>query len=192
MQANKFKFTVTALTLVVLLWGFWLKFGTSPTAFHTEGYHEIMKKHIEYVPYVVRTHENAIVGLHDDAKSVLIYRYSDRMCGPCYSADLKELRLFMETFRKLKCIVLPAYFDDNRSNRIKMAAETEGFSHINIPPDSLPLPINSNGEDMRYFAVLDKHGQVGMVFFPTRGRQDLTRLYFNEIKRFFTDDETDF
>ena len=65
-----------------------------------------------------------------------------------------------------------------------MSNEMKGFKYKNIPPDSLALPVR-NGEAKRYFAVIDEHGKLGMVFFPVRGRNDLTQRYFQEVARFF-------
>jgi hypothetical protein len=99
--------------------------------------------------------------------------------------DLLGLKEFQKIIGRDIALILPAYPANDRNSRIRMANETEGFKCRNIPADSLALPMSASEGEKRYFAVIDAQGRVGMVFFPTRGRSDLTRRYFNEISRFF-------
>jgi hypothetical protein len=145
----------------------------------------ILFDHVEYLPEVYRAHENYAQKLHDDTCAVLVYRYSPNMCNSCYQEDLIDLKEFKEAVGRDIALVLPAYFSNDRRNRALLHSETAGFRFRNIPADSLALPASASEGEKRYFAVIDAQGRVGMVFFPTRGRSDLTRRYFNEISRFF-------
>ena len=113
--------------------------------------------------------------------NILIYRYSKYTCGSCIQEDLQEIEFFQNKIGKNKVLLLPAY-PDNREGRIELSNILSKFNYVNIPPEIFLIP-SQDGEFMqRYFAVIDKEGNLTMVFFPQRGETDLTRTYFLEVK----------
>jgi hypothetical protein len=177
--------TVAALSAIVVCWGLWTMLKPYSTARPAESLQGILMEHIEYLPEVYHAHENYAGRMHNDTCAVLVYRYSSGMCNPCYQDDLMDLKEFIKTIDRNKALVLPAYPSNDRRSRMQMNSETNGLNYRNIPADSLTLPASASEGEKRYFAVINTQGRVGMVFFPTRGRSDLTQRYFNEISRFF-------
>lgn len=116
--------------------------------------------------------------------SILLYRYSHNMCQSCIFEDLNELYNYQQKIGKDKVLVLPAY-ENSRENRITLKNELEKFNYKNIHKDSLSIPLDSDGIYRRYFAFMDDEGNINMVFYPIRGRPDLTQLYFSEIDDLF-------
>ena len=168
----------------VIFWGIWILFKQQQVVQPSDSIQSILITHIKYFHEVYRAHESYTELLHEDTCLLLIYRYSNRACSPCYLEDLYELDEFSKTIERDKVLVLPAYPSNDRINQIRLYNETRGLNYRNIHTDSMSLPVR-NGEDMRYFAIMDGHGQIEMVFFPVKGRQSLTRRYFHEISRFF-------
>ncbi|MDR1882065.1 MAG: hypothetical protein LBR26_04705 [Prevotella sp.] len=114
---------------------------------------------------------------------VLIYRYPQYMCKSCYNEDIEELLSFQEEAGKDKVLVLPA-FEDNKENRISLNNELAKFNYINTPLNLLKIPDYQYEENQqRYFAVLNKEGEISMVFFPRFGYKRLTNDYFSEVKK---------
>ncbi len=185
MQNKHLWIVVTVLSTVVICWGLWIMLKPRSAAQPAELLQGILMEHIEYLPGVYRAHENYAGQLQNDTCAVLIYRYSQNTCAPCFLEDLSDLGEFCKTIGRDNVMVLPAYPSNDRNSRMKMNSEINGLEYRNIPADSLALPIHKSEGEKRYFAVLDAQGRVGMVFFPVKGRQDLTRRYFREIARFF-------
>ena len=150
----------------------------------SESLQGVLMNHIEYLPEVYRAHEK-YSGLLQNDTCVLIYRYSSNMCTSCYLDDLMDLKDFFEGIEKNRVLILPAYPPNDRRGRMQINSETNGFRFRNITTDSLAFPISKSEGEKRYFAVVDTQGRIGMVFFPTSGRRDLTQRYFQEIVRFF-------
>jgi len=119
--------------------------------------------------------------------SVLIYRYSKFMCNSCFLEDLQEIERLQKEVGKQKILVLPAY-PDNREGRIELSKVLSKFNYVNIPLDTLIIPSISTEIMQRYFALIDKEGNLSMVFFPLRGETDLTRFYFSEVKSILKDE----
>ena len=118
--------------------------------------------------------------------SVLIYRYAKYMCESCILEDLQEIELFQEETGKEKILLLPAY-PDNRMGMIELSNVLAKHNFVNIPLDSFVIPLYEGDYIQRYFAVIDKEGNLTMVFFPRRGDTALTRLYFSEVKKMIVD-----
>ena len=178
---------VATLSVVILFCGLWVMFKPDTAEQSAESLQGILMEHIEYLPEVYRAHDNYANCLYKDTCAVLVYRYSSGWCSSCYLDDLADLKDFRKTIGWDMALVLPAYPINDRNSRIQMYNETTGFRYRNIPADSLALPKRAGGDEKRYFAVVDKHGKIGMVFFPVRGRQDLTRMYFRRVERYFKD-----
>ena len=114
--------------------------------------------------------------------SVLVYRFSKYMCKSCIQEDLQEIELFQEEIGKGKILLLPAY-PDSREGRIELTNVLAKFNYVNIPIDSMLIPSQDGDYMQRYFAVIDKDGNLSMVFFPRREEVNLTRHYLSEVKK---------
>ena len=191
MQDKKLLIIVAALSAVVLCWGIWAMLKPPATGQPADSHQDVLMKHIEYISEVHHAHEDYAVQFHNDTSAVLIYRYSPDMCAPCYQEDIYSLRVFQESIGRDVVLALPAYPVYDRISRARIINETEGFKHRNITADSLAIPVSSRYGALNYFAVLDTQGRIGMVFFPVRGRPELTQRYFREVLRYFQADEND-
>jgi hypothetical protein len=175
--------TVATLGAVVICWGLWVMLKPQMATGQPAGsLQNILLEHIEYLPEVYRAHENYAGQLQNDS-CVLIFRYSSNMCVSCYQDDLMDLREFIKVMGRHTVLVLPAYPFGDRKSRTRMNSETNGLSCRNIPADSLALPVHETEGEMRYFAVADARGRIGMVFFPQAGRPGITQAYFREVKK---------
>ena len=182
---------VAVVSVLVTCWGLWALFKPQPhfpdqfSGLLPGSLHGVVMEHVEHLPDVYRAHDSYAQRLHDDTCTILIYRYSPGGCSPCFLEDLADLKEFLKRIGKDIALVLPAYPADDRNTRIRLTHEMEGFRYRNIPADSLAMPVCVGKGEMRYFAIIDEQGQVGMVFLPVRGRKDLTQMYFKEVSRFF-------
>ena len=122
----------------------------------------------------------------ENNNNILIYRYSIYTCESCIQEDLKEIELFQDEIGKNKILMLPAY-PDNREGKIELSNMLAKFNYVNIPPESFSIPSQDGDFMQRYFAVIDKEGNLTMVFFPRRGETNLTRIYFSEVMKLITD-----
>ena len=113
---------------------------------------------------------------------VLIYRYSKFMCESCFQEDLQQIELLQKEIGKEKILLLPAY-PDNREGRIELTNVLAKFNYVNIPIDSFLIPSQDGNFMQQYFAVIDKEGNLSMVFFPRREEANLTRIYLSEVKK---------
>jgi len=117
---------------------------------------------------------------------LLIYRYSKNTCESCIQEDLEEINLLKKEFGNNKILLLPTYPND-RDGSIELSNILASFNYVNIPFDSLFIPSQDGNFQQRYFAVIDKELNLTMVFFPLKGENILTRLYFSEIKKILKD-----
>ena len=114
--------------------------------------------------------------------SVFLYRFSKFTCESCLFEDLHEIDQFQQEIGRNKILLLPTY-PDNREGSIELNNVLAKFNFVNIALDSFILPFRENDVIQRYFAVIDRDGNLTMVFFPRRGETHLTRLYFSEVKK---------
>ena len=114
--------------------------------------------------------------------SVLIYRFSKNICEICIHDDLQEIELLQKEVGMDKILLLPDY-PDNRENRLILSNLLAKFNYLNLPNDSFLIPIREDESMQRYFAVIDKEGDLSMVFFPQRGEANITRHFFSEVKK---------
>ena len=115
--------------------------------------------------------------------SVLIYRYSKYMCESCRHEDFHEIELLQKEIGKEKILLVPSSYLDNRSGRIELASDLSKFNYVNIPVDDFIMPSQDGDFLQRYFALIDKEGNLSMLFFPQRNETKLTRIYFSEVKK---------
>jgi len=115
--------------------------------------------------------------------SVLVYRFSNQMCAVCFQEDLYEIEQFQKEIGKEKILLLPAYPDDRMGMLELSNVLAEKFHYINISLASLIIPFYEDDYLQRYFAVIDKDGNLTMVFFPRLGEVNLTRKYLSEVKK---------
>ena len=128
----------------------------------------------------------SILEMIGNKTSVMVYRFSKYMCSSCIHEDLQEIELIQKEFGKDKIILLPAYPDD-RAGRFELSNLLAKYNYVNIPIESFLIPLREDGEMQRYFAVIDKEGNLTMVYFPQRSDTNSIRLYFEEVKRMIID-----
>ncbi len=132
---------IAVLSAAVIGWGLWVMFKPHVVAQPAESLQNTLFDHVKSMSEVYYAHENYAQRLHNDTCAILVYRYTPNMCNSCYLEDLFELKEFQKDIGRDVILVLPAYSSNDRSNRIRMANETEGFKCQNIPVDSLALPL---------------------------------------------------
>ena len=119
--------------------------------------------------------------------SVLIYRFAKDMCAVCVHEDLYEIEQFQQEVGKDKIVLLPTY-PDGRMGMIELTNMlATKFNYLNVPFDTLLIPHLEDNYLRRYFAVIDRDGNLTMVFFPHKDETHLTRLYFSEVKKIIID-----
>jgi hypothetical protein len=125
---------------------------------------------------------NEYLNISDTRSPLLIYRYSKNICPDCITKDLDKLANIQSVIGKDKILVLPA-FDDTRNDRVILSNELSQFNYKNIPNELLVIPYDSMFMIRPYFAVINQTENIEMIFFPQRNNQQLTDIYFSEIKR---------
>lgn len=120
--------------------------------------------------------------LPDHKEMLFIYRYSEHICPSCVIEDLIALRDFQDKIGKDRIIILPAFSED-RSSEARLHTELADFNYQNILPDSLIVPKHETKGDKAYFAVITGDGKLEMVFFPVKGRSDITQAYLKEVEK---------
>ena len=115
-------------------------------------------------------------------ESLLVYRYSIYMCNGCIMEDLATLFDYQTIVGKDKILVLP-YFENSRENKILVMNELSRFNYKYIPDSILTIPLTSELIHHRYFAYIDEKKNMSMIFFPIRGKSELTQMYFSEIDK---------
>ena len=118
--------------------------------------------------------------------NILIYRYSFFTCESCMQEDLQEIELLQNEIGKNKILLLPAY-PDNLQGKIELSNVLAKFNYVNIPIESFLMPSQDVNFIRRYFAVIDKDGNLTMVFFPRSGETNLTQIYFSEVMKLILD-----
>jgi len=122
----------------------------------------------------------------DNKTSVLIYRYSKYMCENCIQEDLVEIEQFQKEIGREKVLLLPS-FPDNRAGIIELTNVLSKFNYVNIPIELLLIPSRDGDYMQSYFGVIDEDGNLTMAFIPLRGKANITRLYFSEVKKIIVD-----
>jgi hypothetical protein len=112
---------------------------------------------------------------------VLIYRYRQGICSPCFQEDLSVLYQLKDEIGAGRILVIPEYGDD-RNSQLAMKSDLNHFHHRNVPSKYLQIPTDSNGARDKYFAVINKDGDIESVFFSKAGYQYLTKIYVNGLK----------
>ena len=131
--------------------------------------------------------ESEVVGSYEKVKdlygkkNILFFRYPQSSCSSCINSYLAEILAFQEEIGKDKIWIFPA-FPDDRGSRIQLSNELAKCNYMNIPADSLLIPIYE-GEQKSYFAWIDNEGEIDMVFFPEKDKLHLIREYFLEVKK---------
>jgi hypothetical protein len=115
---------------------------------------------------------------------VLIYRYQQGICSPCFQEDLSVLYQLKDEIGKNRILIIPEYEDDKNS-LLAMKSDLNHFNHLNVPSKYLQIPTDSDGMRDKYFAVINKDGSIENVFFSIAGYQHLTKMYVNKLKHLF-------
>ena len=140
---------------------------------------EALMANIRLAPDIVRSYDR--IKEYYDLRNVLIFRYKQNTCQICLDSQLNELLAFQEEIGKAYVRVLPAYSDD-RNSMIQLSADLAKFNYRNIPAALLLIP-TYYGESKSYFAWINNEGEMELVYVPDRSNVQLTRRYFDEMKR---------
>ena len=115
-------------------------------------------------------------------KPVLIYRYTNKNCDPCYVAELK---LFHKEFSDYDLVrVLCSYFTENefvtskRINKIK-------FPIYSIFFDAFDWKVEEYNSS--YYFVLHPNMQISHIYIPNREYPELSKQYLEGVKRFLSE-----
>lgn len=115
-------------------------------------------------------------------KNVLMYCFSQNMCDECVYQDLEVLYEMQTKIGKDKVLLLPMYETD-RKNQIVLKNRLNKFRYLNIPANSLNVPIFiRNDLEQRYFVFTDENGGIRSIFFPQKNNQILTRIYLDGVR----------
>lgn len=142
-------------------------------------------KNSQCIVDIFNNRKNDILPLFSDSNDfVLVYRYSEFMCESCIQEDLNLLNCFQNENKNIN-VRVAVYYTDNRENRIKYKYELEKFQFIRLDETLLPFPINDSMQvESRYFALICDE-RIIQIFFPIRGNENLTKMYFELIKEYY-------
>ena len=140
---------------------------------------ETLMANIRLTPDIVRSYDS--IKEYYDFRNILIFRYTQNTCQICLDSQLNALLAFQEEIGKAYVWVLPAYPDD-RNALIQLNTDLAKFNFKNIPAALLLIP-KSYDESKSYFAWVNSEGEIEMVYVPDRSNVQLTRRYFDEVKR---------
>lgn len=112
--------------------------------------------------------------------NLLIYRYSSESCDKCVEEDLQMLLDFQKKTETLSVLVVSS-FPKNRNTDIRLRNELRNFNYRNIE-EKEDMPVNKDtGLSMRFFIYYSEEPDAKYIFFPIKGRQDLTAAFFDLI-----------
>jgi hypothetical protein len=147
-----------------------------------------------YVLFYNINHTSEIVNSYNDNKDilryvflkqvefpVLIYRYQQGICSPCFQEDLSVLYQLQDEIGKDRILIIPEY-EENKNSLLAMKNDLNHFNHRNVPLKYLQIPIDADGVRDKYFAVINRDGNIENVFLSKIGYQYLTKLYVNGLK----------
>jgi len=139
---------------------------------------EIIATHIHCVPEIIHSYNKSknVYG----KKNTFFFRYSNNSCSSCINDYLIEILTLQEEIGKEYVWIFPSYPDD-RGSRIQLKNELAKYNYLNIPADSLLIPL-FGGELKSYFAWINEDGEISMVFIPDRNNVHKTSRYFLEVK----------
>lgn len=147
---------------------------------------------LKLITEIVNANQNfnkSILKDQDVIFPILIYRYPEAFCESCINEDLNELYEFQEKIGYKRILILPSY-QNTRENKILMQRYLSKFCYINIPLESMYIPIDyDENKQIRYMAVLDSSDNIRNIFFPERGNIKMTRSYFVNIENLFLKNE---
>ncbi|MDR3250919.1 MAG: hypothetical protein LBT42_04555 [Tannerella sp.] len=118
----------------------------------------------------------------------LVYRYQEGICGPCFQEDMKLLYQLKDEIGGDRILIIPAY-DENRNSLLSMDSQLNHFKHRNIPLDLLALPADEEGVISKYFAIINKDGNIEKILLSYPGYPEFTREYINEVKKLIAPSE---
>lgn len=104
---------------------------------------------------------------------ILIYTYPEKECITCVHEDLMQIRLFQQKVGKEKICIF-SLFSENRNNIIRLNSELYFCNHKNISTLS--------NMRQRFFALINKNGNIEKVFIPQKNMPELLERYFYYIE----------
>jgi hypothetical protein len=118
----------------------------------------------------------------------LVYRYQEGICGACFQEDMKLLYQLKDEIGGDRILIIPAY-DENRNSLLAMNSQLNHFNHRNISLDLLAVPADEDGVISKYFAIINKDGNIERILLSYPGYPEFTQKYINEIKKLISPSE---
>lgn len=109
---------------------------------------------------------------------ILVYRYTNSVCGSCLSRDFDVLKLLADKFGKDHLLVVSSA-TDNRENRIKLNVDLDGIKYLILPDSAWEIPVDKiTGTALPFFAMINKNHTIETVVFS-----DMTNLLNSLIEK---------
>jgi hypothetical protein len=119
--------------------------------------------------------------------SIVIYRYEKGMCGGCIQSDLDELKKFQLQAGTDRVLILPVFIND-RNNRIAVKSDLVGFEFCYVPKENLILPVDSENYARRYFAYINRQGDIERIYFIDSEQEKSIATYLLKIQQMIEDE----
>jgi hypothetical protein len=113
---------------------------------------------------------------------VLIYKYSDNSCTPCFEKDIKAIaNCFKEVEDR---VLLLCEVHSERNLRQYFRLNNLDFTVLSIPTNLFQWEIENHST--RYFFIMYPNGKLSDVFIPDKDNPELTIEYLESVKCFLT------
>lgn len=119
--------------------------------------------------------------MFDVEPPILIYRYHQTICPPCFQEDLSVLYKIQEEIGSDRILILPSYEFDQAS-LLSMKSDLHKFRHKNITEELFVIPKEDENVYTKYFAFINEDGNLENIFFSQYGFSDLTETFVYSIK----------
>jgi hypothetical protein len=113
---------------------------------------------------------------------VLIYKYSDSSCTPCFEKDIKATGTCFKGIENNVIILCEAHSE--RNLRLFLSENRLNFTVLVMPSNSFQWEIENHGN--HYFFVMYPNGKLSDVFIPDKDNPKLTDEYLESVKYFLT------
>jgi hypothetical protein len=116
---------------------------------------------------------------------VLIYKYSDNSCTPCFEKDIRAMKNCFGSAENSIIILCEAYSE--RSLRQYLRENHLNFTVLTVPANTFQWEMENHSN--HYFFVMYPNGKLSDVFLPDQDNPKLTVGYLESIKCFLTDEK---
>ncbi|MDR0574285.1 MAG: hypothetical protein LBG96_09700 [Tannerella sp.] len=113
---------------------------------------------------------------------VLIYKYSDHSCAPCFEKDIKATATCFAGVEDNVILLCEAHSE--RNLRQYLRTNHLNFTVLAMPPNSFTWEIENHSN--RYFFIMYPNGKLSDVFIPDKDNAELTVEYLESVKCLLT------